>query len=177
MSVIPLDVSLPGTSVLVVGLVAALPGLMALGRQMLGGWSSGQRELAARRRAQFADALSAVVGYEEFPFVIRRRRVSNPEDERIRISTELRAVQERLAFHSAWLRTESRRVADAYDALLQETRRTAGREMKRAWEMETISQDSQMNVADIDLSAIDPLKTAYLEAVRRHLSWRRFFGS
>lgn len=174
---IPLDVSAPSTSVLLVGLVAALPGLIALGRQLLGGWSSGQRELAARRRAQFADAFSAVVSYEEFPFVIRRRRASNPEDERIRISTELRAVQERLAFHSAWLRTESPRVADAYDALLQETRRTAGSEMRRAWGMEAIGQDSDMNVADVDLSAIGPLKVAYLEAVRRHLSWRRFLGS
>ena len=77
MSVIPLDVSVPSASVLVVGLVAALPGLIALGRQTLGDWTSGQRDLAARRRIQFADALAAVVSYEEFLFVIRRRRISD----------------------------------------------------------------------------------------------------
>ena len=119
----------------------------------------------------------AIVAYEELPFVIRRRRASAAEAERLRISTEVRSVQERLAFHSAWLRAESRRVADAYDELVAETRRVAGGEMRRAWELEAITRDSEMNIADIDLSTIAPLKIAYLDAVRRHLSWRRFLGN
>lgn len=176
-SQVPLDVSLPGTPVLLVGIVAALPGLLALGRQIYGGWWSEQREIEARRRAQFADALSAIVAYEELPFVIRRRRASAAEAERLRISTEARTVQERLAFYSAWLRAESRGVADAYDALVAETRRVAGSQMRRAWELDAITRDSEMNIADIDLSTIAPLKVAYLDAVRRHLSWRRFVGS
>ncbi len=156
---------------------AALPGVLALSGQIVGGWLTVRRETKARRRERFADALAAVVAYEEFPFVIRRRRVSMPEDERIRISTEIRAVQERLAFHAAWLHTESLNVAEKYDALIRETRHTAGDAMRRAWEMEPIEQDEQMNIADIDLSASAPFKGAYLAAVRKHLSWRRFIGS
>ena len=49
--------------------------------------------------------------------------------------------------------------------------------MRRAWELEAITRDSEMNIADIDLSTIAPLKIAYLDAVRRHLSWRRFLGN
>ena len=170
----PLNVSWPDEPILLVILVAALPGMFALGRQILGGWWSGQREVDARRRAQFAHALSAIVTYEELPFVIRRRRADVAEAERLRISTQARAVQERLAFYSAWFRTESLRVAEAYDELVAETRRAAGREMRRGWEQDAITRDSEMNIGDIDLSTIAPLKVAYLEAVRRHLSWRRF---
>ena len=155
-------------------LAAALPGLLALGSQLLGGWWFVQRKDDARRRARFADGLSAVVAYLEFPFVVRRRRASAPEDERIRISTELRGAQERLAFHSAWLRTESPRVACAYDALVAGARRVAGAEIRRAWETEPIARDDQMSIGGIDLSAVAPLRVAYLEAVRAQFSWRRF---
>ena len=152
----------------------ALPGLLAFGRQFFAGWWSVQRKSDARRRARFAGALSAVVAYLEFPYVVRRRRASAPEDERIRISTELRAVQERLAFHSAWLRTESMRVAFAYDSLVGEARRVVGSEIRRAWETEPIARDDQMNIADIELGTVAPLEAAYLRAVQVHLSWRRF---
>ena len=140
--------------------------------QAVVGWWAGPR-----RRARFADALAAVVAYEEFPYVIRRRRGSAPEDERIRISTKIAEVQERLAFNAAWLRSESDKVANAYDALVAEVRKVAGGEMRRAWTMDPIERDSQVNIADIDLRPIQPLKEAYLGAVKRHLSWRRLCGA
>ncbi|MXW27202.1 MAG: hypothetical protein F4Z77_13050 [Dehalococcoidia bacterium] len=154
---------------LIVG--AAVSVVTTLSVQAIVGWWSGPR-----RRARFADALAAVVAYEEFPYVIRRRRASAPEDERIRIAEKIAEVQERLAFNTAWLRSESDRVADAYDALVAEVRSTAGGEMRRAWQMDPMEADAEANISDIDLSSIDPLKRAYLDAVKRHLSWRRLIG-
>jgi hypothetical protein len=60
----------------------------------------------------FSKAFAAAVAYEEFPYVVRRR-ASAPEDERIRISTELRKVREDISYYSAWLFTESRAISEA----------------------------------------------------------------
>lgn len=88
-------------------IVVGLPGVIALLARVLDGVWASRRDAEARRRSTFADAYAAVVAYAEFPYVVRRRRASAPEDERIRISTELRSVQERIAHHCAWLYTES----------------------------------------------------------------------
>jgi len=103
----------------------------------------------------FADAYAATVAYAEFPYAVRRRRASVPEDERIRIATELQSVQERIAHHSAWLYTESKEVGQAYEELVNATRRIAGGAIRQAWELEPITTDAGMNIGieEIDLRA------------------------
>ena len=150
---------------------ASVSSLVAFAVEAIKGWWAG-----ARRRERFAEALVAVVAYEELPYVVRRRGSTDPEAERIRISTKIADVQERLAFNAAWIRSESETVADAYDALIAETKRVAGGEMRRAWEMEPIESDKQMNISDVDLKKIQPMKKDYIRAVKHHLSWRRFLS-
>ena len=51
-------------------------------------WWNGERERLTRRREVFSKAYAAVQKYKEFPYVIARRRKDEPEEERIRISSE-----------------------------------------------------------------------------------------
>ncbi len=137
------------------------------------------REQRNRRRETYASAFSAVTAYKEFPYVVRRRRGGSPEvaaDERVRISQDLRRVQEQLAYYGAWMTTESSAVATAFEALVKDTRQIAGGQIHDAWVAEPMSTDDQMNMLNLGLAALKPSEDAYLAAVARHLRWFRRFG-
>jgi hypothetical protein len=129
-------------------------------------WLSGLREVAARRHENLAEAFSTYASYREFPYVIRRRRADRPEEERARISAELQRVQERLSFYLAWTRLEDDEVGKRYQALVDEARRVAGNEMRKAWTLPPVSTDVEMNIADIDLASLTPLEDAFVSAMR-----------
>lgn len=106
--------------------------------------------------------------------MIRRRRKGAPEEERVRISSELRRIQSDLAFYSAWLRTESPHVHLAYSELLEQVRCLAGMAMHDAWLERAIEGDSEMNIPDLGFSALSTYESAYLNEVVDHLSfWPR----
>ena len=133
---------------------------------------NGHRERLARRRKLFSKAYAVVQDYKEFPYVIRRRRTGEPEEERIRISAELRRVQSILSFYSAWLMTESPHVHRSFSELLGQLHRVAGKAMHEAWLEPAVKDDSNMNMPDIGLSALTRYELAYLEEVVDHLSLR-----
>src|SRR6266498_3816668 len=85
--------------------VAILAGSFSLIVLVLNMWVSGQRDRDSRRRDTYAKAFSAVVAYKEFPYVVRRRRGGDivAGEERVRISEDLRHVQEQLSYYSAWM--------------------------------------------------------------------------
>lgn len=151
----------------------------------ISGWRRAVREDRGRRRDRLAEAYSAYSAYREFPFTIRRRRHDEAEAERVRITGEVSKVQERIHYYLAWTALEDPKVGRAYAELVKAARRTAGREMQRAWRMPAPAEDSEMNIADIDLSGADAAEDAYLRAVRRHLNpvrgrlrpWRRVPGA
>jgi hypothetical protein len=128
------------------------------------------RENRSRRRDMFAKAFSATVAYSEFPYVVRRRRTSDPEEERVRISTELRKIQEDLSYYSAWVESESRKVAETFSVLVAETRRIAGGQIHNAWRDEPVLTDEEMNMPDLGLGQLKPARDSYLAAVRRNLA-------
>jgi hypothetical protein len=137
------------------------------------------REQRNRRRETYASAFSAVTAYKEFPYVVRRRRGGTPEvaaDERVRISEDLRKVQERLAYYGAWMRTESPAVAAAYETLVADARRIAGGQIRDAWLTKPASTDEQMNMPNLGLGELKPSEDAYLAAVACHLRWTRRWG-
>jgi hypothetical protein len=135
-------------------------------------WTTYLQEIA-RRRDLYAKALAACAAYREFPFAIRRRRPDDPVGERQRLSEAIRAVQQDLSFYAAWIQSESIEVSAAYAALLATTRRIAGGYMQAAWTAQAPTTDAEMNISGIDYSEIGPLETAYLDAVRQHLTWLR----
>jgi hypothetical protein len=151
-------------------IVAAITGAISLLVLAINAWLTGRRERANRRRDIFSKAFTAAVAYEEFPYVVRRRRTSAPEDERIRISTELRKVQQDISYYSAWLFTESRHVSEAYETLIRKLRELAGKEIQSAWNQEPVGSDAEMNMPDLGLGALKPFKQAYLHEVADHLS-------
>ncbi len=160
----------------VVAIIAGAISLITLATNTL---VAAVREQRNRRRETYASAFSAVTAYKEFPYVVRRRRGATPEiaaDERVRISEDLRRVQERLAYYGAWMRTESPAVAAAYEKLVADTRRIAGDEIHDAWMTTPASTDEQMNMPNLGLSELKPSEDAYLAAVARHLSWTRRWG-
>jgi hypothetical protein len=151
-------------------IVAAITGAVSLLALAINAVLTAYRERVNRRREMFSKAFAAAVAYEEFPYVVRRRRVSAPEDERIRISTELRKVQEDLSYYSTWLFTESRPISDAYEALILKLREIAGREIQNAWNQPPVGSDAEMNISGLGLNGLKPFKQVYLREVVDHLS-------
>src|SRR5436190_21844341 len=103
-----------------VSLATVIP-LIALAVTTAGGvltwWGNGVRSERTRLQALYADAYAAVVSYQEFPFMIHRRRAPLPgkeeiaNDERVRIADALQAVQEKLSNYTAQIKTESTEVS------------------------------------------------------------------
>ncbi|MEU9546998.1 hypothetical protein [Streptomyces mirabilis] len=124
-----------------------------------------------RLRAAFAEAFAVHSAYKEMPYAIRRRRSDAPAEERVRLSEALREIQANLSYHLAWTKIESEAVGTAYAELVQELRKSAGAAMHAAWEAAPIESDAAVNIPPtvIDLSALQPLETAYITAVRAHL--------
>ena len=138
-------------------------------------WRNGERERLTRSREVFSKAYLAIQEYKEFPYVIRRRRKGAPEEERVRISSELRRMQSDLAFYSAWLRTESPHVHRSFSELLGQVRQVAGKAMREAWLEPAIEGDSEMNMPDLGLAALGSYESAFLNEVVDHLSfWPRW---
>jgi hypothetical protein len=163
-----------GSEIALTIVIAALSGA---GASILTLVYTSAQERRDRHREHFSRALQTVNQYEEFPYVVRRRRASDPEGERIRISTELRAVQAELSYHCTWLMTESPQVGAAYDALVRELRRVVGGLIHDAWVNSPVTEDAAMNIADIgpEIAKLRPLKDQYLLEVGDHLSlWPRW---
>jgi hypothetical protein len=151
-------------------IVAAITGAVSLLALAINAILTAYRERVNRRREMFSKAFAAAVAYEEFPYVVRRRRISALEDERIRISTELRKVQEDISYYSAWLFTESRPISEAYDTLVLKLSEIAGREIQNGWNQPPVGSDAEMNISGLGLSGLKPFKQAYLREVADHLS-------
>ena len=154
---------------------AAITAAVTFSIFVVNNWLNGLRERHGRSREVFSRAFASIQEYKEFPYVIRRRRESVPEDERIRISSELRKVQADLAFYSAWLRTESPHVHQSFSMLLQQVRRVAGGAMREAWLEPALEEDSKVNMPDLGYAALEPYENGYLDEVVHHLSlWPRW---
>ncbi|MCY4654071.1 MAG: hypothetical protein OXC95_13015 [Dehalococcoidia bacterium] len=149
---------------------AAFTGAVSLFALSINAWLTGHRDRANRRRELLSKAFAAAVAFQEFPYVVRRRRSSSPEDERIRISTELRKVQEDIAYYSSWLVTESRHVAKAYDTLISELREVVGKQIRKAWTEPPVQNDDEMNMDDLGLDVLKELEEAFLLEAADHLS-------
>ena len=139
---------------------------------------NGVRGERTRLQSLYADAYSAVVSYQEFPYMIRRRRAPGPDDqvgneERLRISSELHAVQEALNNHLAQISMESAAVSEKYTTLVHRTREVAGSYMREAWQAPALDNDAGMNITGIDYGALEAPQNQYLDAVKSDMTfWR-----
>jgi hypothetical protein len=139
---------------------------------------NGVRTERARLQKLYADAYSAVVSYQEYPYIIKRRRAptaDHPEiggEERLRISAGLHGVQEQLNNYAAQISTESDAVSQKYTELVRKTREVAGTYMHEAWEKPALGNDAGMNLR-LDYDELRAPQDEYLAAVKRDMKfWR-----
>lgn len=130
---------------------------------------NGRRARTDRQRVLFAEVFGDIAAYKEFVYIVRRRRHDEPEAERVRISTELSALQCRLNKHRVILKVEAARVSASFDELLDATRRVAGGAIRDGWNTNPITADSNIHVR-VDLSELAAHEDRYLVVVADHLS-------
>lgn len=138
----------------------------------------GVRTERTRLQTLYADAYSAVVSYQEYPYIIRRRRAPTAEhpeiagEERLRISAGLHGVQEELNNHLAQISTESDAVSEKYTRLVRSTREVAGTYMNEAWKGPALNNDAGMNIR-LDYAELREPQDEYLDAVKTDMTfWR-----
>lgn len=152
-----------------------MPAAIGLASSLLvtvAGWLWNQRQKRLDGHAELlADAYAAVAAYKEFAFAVRRRDPAEPAQERIRVSEAMRAVQQELTFHVAWVRGTSRRVSGSYDALVGETRKVAGTALRDGWNNPAITTDAQMNMPEVAaaLAELTPYEREFLREVQHYL--------
>jgi hypothetical protein len=146
---------------LAVGILTAAVGLLTLAVNQIRARKDRQREL-------FADAFATVTQYREYPFIVRRRDQNGSDKQTI--TSGLSVVQARLNQHVARLRVEAPRVGRAYAQLVRDTRRVAGAEITRAWDLDPLPADGPMHVRDVDLRELDAVDDIFLREVGDHLA-------
>jgi len=147
-------------------IAAIITGIIAVATLIV----NGRRARADRQRELFGAAFGDVASYCEFPYIVRRRRHDCPEEERVRISTELSDVQRKLNHNRAVLQVESPRVARVYAALVTAAKATAGASIRAGWDLTPITSDTEVHVTDVDLGDVKAFEEAYLSAVADHLA-------
>ncbi len=133
---------------------------------------NGQRAERERLRKLYAGGWAAVQAYKEMAFAVRRRNADDRPAERVRVSEAMRDIQKDLAFHEALIgRERSGQVAAEYRILVTKTREIAGGIVRRSWNENPITSDSQMHSPEIaaELAALKPFEDGYLSAVADRL--------
>jgi hypothetical protein len=128
-------------------------------------------EERTRVRASCAEAFQAVAEYKEFAYAIRRRCKDAPAEERVRLSEELRRIQARLSYYTAWMRAEDPKLEATFDDLVTNLRQLAGRACRDAWLAPVADSDAAMNVpsGEVVMSASTPHEDAFVATVKTHL--------
>jgi hypothetical protein len=156
----------------IVPLIAAV---IAFTGVMIKLWWDARSARRERLRELYAGGWAAVQAYKEMAFAIRRRNVEDRPGERVRLSEEMREIQKDISYYEALIgRERSGRVAADYRRLVAKTREVAGGIIRRSWNEEPITSDSQMHSPEIaaELGALKPFEDGYLNAVADELGIR-----
>jgi hypothetical protein len=123
---------------LVVGILAAVVAI-------LGYAITNAMNRIERRSKIYADAMLALVQFENLPFRIRRRSDSSDATRTI-VGQRVRDVQEALFYHTVLLRLASPRVGAAFKALVEKTREKGVRYRHDAWTLPPARSDADMSL-------------------------------
>lgn len=124
---------------LIVGIVAAL---VAICGYML---TSAMNRIE-RRSKIYADAILALIRFQELPYRIRRRPDSTNET-RTAIYQRIRDAQETLSYYVILLRLDSPKVGKAFGELVEATRQIGLQYRREAWAAPPATKDEDMNLA------------------------------
>jgi hypothetical protein len=157
----------------IVPLIAAA---IAFAGVMIKLWWDARSARRERLRELYAGGWAVVQSYKEMAFAIRRRNIDDRAGERVRLSEAMREIQKDLSYHEALLgRERSGRVATEYRNLVAKTREIAGGVIRRSWNEEPITADSQMHSPEIaeELKALKPFEDGYMDAAADDVGVRR----
>ena len=104
-------------------------------------------EATNRRRERYADAVQTLVAWIEFPYRVRRRADNDPAT-LAALANRGHDLQERLAYHQAWIATEHPDLAQTYAATRAILNRDVGPFISDAWENDPIATPSDMNLGE-----------------------------
>jgi hypothetical protein len=154
-------VATPVVAAVVAAGVAALVSLLTV-------YVTGRRAATDRQRALFADAYGTCAKYREYVFRARRRA---PGIEAQHAFTELLSdVQQEMTRHQALLMVEAPAVGRRFDVFVQQLRKVAGGEIRRALDRPPLAEGEPLHIHDVDLSALEAPERAFLETAADHLS-------
>ena len=130
-----------------------------------------------RRRTRYAEAVEALIAWAEYPYRVARRTDDTPETLK-ELSTLGHALQERLAFHGAWVSAENAKMGKLYQAVLTVVRGEVGPATMAAWTKQPINASSQMNIGDlhIDQARVAACTRSFAAVSQNRFGWRRAFG-
>lgn len=158
----------------IVPLIAAAVAFAAV---MIKLWWDARSATRERLRELYADGWAAVQSYKEMAFAIRRRNINDRPGERVRLSEAMREIQKDISYFEALIgRERSGRVAADYRTLVANTREIAGGIIRRSWNEEPITSDSQMHSPEIagELGALRSFEDSYMNAVADEVGgWRQ----
>lgn len=129
-----------------------------------------------RRRDRYAEALTTLVAWVEFPYRVRRRTDDQPET-LTALSSLGHDLQERLACHQAWIATEHPALAQTYANTRKAVNEVVAPLVQEAWDSRPIATAAEMNLGDWGpghgaQSSIDELQRAIQDrfGIRRVLA-------
>jgi hypothetical protein len=157
----------------IVPLIAAA---IAFAGVMIKIWWDARSARRERLRELYAEGWAVVQAYKEMAFAIRRRNLDDRPGERVRLSEAMREIQKNISYYEALIgRERSGRVAAEYRSLVAETREVAAGIIRRSWNEEPITSDSQMHSPEIaaELGGLKPFEDGYTNAVADELGVRR----
>lgn len=120
-----------------------------------------------RRRAIYADAVKAAVSWEEMLYRVRRRDKTQTRE----LINQFHSLQDDLAYHRAWIGSESRYLKRSYNRLVENIQEEFRPLISKAWDAPLRKPPGDKLPDDVcpDVSAhID----SFLADVRSHLSWQ-----
>ena len=135
-------------------------------------------EANERRRTRYAEAVEALIAWAEYPYRVARRTDETPETLK-ELASLGHALQERLAFHGAWVSSENAKMGKLYQAVLTVVRGEVGPAIMAAWTKQPINTSSQMNIGDlhIDQAKVVACTRSFAAVSQNRFGWRRAIGS
>lgn len=123
-------------------LLTTLTALLASGTTL---WVTQASKALDRKRERYANAVSTLVAWAEFPYRVRRRTADDPPEIGA-LASMGHDIQERLAGHQAWMGSENAKVAKVYQEATKTLRSLVGVALREAWEMPAASTPAAMNL-------------------------------
>lgn len=130
-------------------------------------------EAANRRRDRYAEAVSTLVAWAEFPYRVRRRTDDEPAT-LSGLASLGHDLQERLACHQAWIATEHPAVAQAYADARATINAAVGPAVTEAWNSQPVTTATGMNLNGWGPGAVSVSAIGAVQArIADRFGWRR----